>query len=263
MELAYAAHSARCALLLDAEGVCRWFLLKVDDEGVSATAKRCVGAQFVATLDPDAPGLLGPEPEVGKSILFARVDDGRVSLVRFGPLVQFDTLGPSPRAVRAVEEREAPPASLSRPVMAEPALAPVEPVIAEPVTAEPVIAEPATAEPVIAEPVVAEPATAEPEPATAEVPRLSLVPTPPTSEPSTLPSGSAHLPTDDVRETQHDLFDEDELATAVANERRAYRSSGFAIRAHDSSDGDNIETAAFSRAIIVPASRRGMLPHRG
>ena len=28
---------------------------------------------------------------MGKSILFARVDDGRVSLVRFGPLVQFDT----------------------------------------------------------------------------------------------------------------------------------------------------------------------------
>ena len=107
MELAYAAHSARCALLLDAEGICRWFLLKVDDEGVSATAKRCVGAQFVATLDPDVSGLLGPEPTVGKSILFARVDDGRVSLVRFGPLVQFDTLGPSPRA-RAAEEREAP-----------------------------------------------------------------------------------------------------------------------------------------------------------
>ncbi len=136
MELAYAAHSARCALLLDAEGICRWFLLKVEDEGVSATAKRCIGAQFVATLDPDAPGLLGPDPEVGKSILFARVDDGRVSLVRFGPLVQFDTLGPSSRI--------------------------------------------------------------------------------------------------DDRETQHDL-----------------------------SDGDKIETAAFSRAVVVRASRRGMLPRRG
>ena len=153
MELAYAAHSARCALLLDAEGICRWFLLKVEDEGVSAAAKRCVGAQFVATLDPDAPGLLGPEPAVGKSILFARVDDGRVSLVRFGPLVQFETLGPSPRVDRVDEEREAPPASLSRPVIAE-------------------------------------------------------------------------------------------AAIAVA-------------------DGDNIETAAFSRAMVVPASRRGMLPRRG
>lgn len=189
MELAYAAHSARCALLLDAEGICRWFLLKVEDESVSATAQRCIGAQFVATLDPDAPGLLGPEPAVGKSILFARLDDGRVSLVRFGPLVQFDTLGPS---LRAAAEREAPPVSLSRPVIVEPAVAVAEPEVT------------------LAAPVV-------------EVPRLALVPTPPTSEPSTLPSASAPLP----------------------------------------SDGDNIETAAFSRAMVVRASRRGMLPRRG
>ena len=199
MELAYAAHSARCALLLDAEGICRWFLLKVEDEAVSASAKRCVGAQFVATLDPDAPGLLGPDPAVGKSILFARVDDGRVSLVRFGPLVQFDTLGPSSRS--AVES---------------------------------------------------------------EPPRLALVPTPPTSEPSTLPSASANLTSDDERETQHDLSDDDELATAAAGEDRPYRPSGFAIRAQDPNDGDKIETAAFSRAIVVRASsRRGMLPRRG
>ena len=93
MELAYVAHSARCALLLDADGICRWFLLKDDDARIAATAKRCVGAQFVATLDPEATGLLGHEPAVGKNVLFARVDDGRVTLVRFGPLVQFDTLG--------------------------------------------------------------------------------------------------------------------------------------------------------------------------
>jgi hypothetical protein len=94
MQLAYVAHSERCALLLDGDGICRWFVPKVDDESVVAGAKRCIGAQFVATLDPEASGLLGHDPSVGKNILLARVDDGRVSLVRFGPLVRFDTLAP-------------------------------------------------------------------------------------------------------------------------------------------------------------------------
>ena len=93
-------------------------------------------------------------------MLFARLDEGRMSLVRFGPLVQFDTLGPSPQAV---EKREAPAVSLSRPVIAEAVVV--------------------------------------------------------------------------VAETQRDLGDADEL--------------------------DNIETAAFSRAMVVRASRRGMLPRRG
>ena len=244
MDLAYAAHSARCALLLDADGVCRWFVLKVDDESVAATAKRCLGAQFVATLDPDAEGLLGPKPTVGKSVLFARVDEGCVSLVRFGPLVQFDTLGEAAAAPQAAPEPVAP-----------------EPVVAKPVVAEPAPAAPAPEpeESPLAQSVILEPQTA-------EVPHLSLVPTPPTSEPSTLPSVATRAAVRDDRddrETQNDLFDEDELATA-AGEERAYRPSGFAIRAHDSNDGDNIETAAFARAVIVArASRRGMLPRRG
>ena len=100
MELAYVAHAARCALLLDADGICRWFLLKSEEPGVAAMAERCVGAQFVATLDPDVEGLLGHEPAVGKNVLFARVDDGRVTLVRFGPLVEFETLA------RPIEHRE-------------------------------------------------------------------------------------------------------------------------------------------------------------
>ena len=115
MQLAYVAHSERCALLLDGDGICRWFVPKVDDESVVAAAKRCIGAQFVATLDPEATGLLGHDPSVGKSILLARVDDGRVSLVRFGPLVQFDTLG----GVVDREAPEAPPSELPEPKTAE------------------------------------------------------------------------------------------------------------------------------------------------
>lgn len=122
MQLAYVAHSERCALLLDEDGICRWFVPKVDDGSVVAGAKRCIGAQFVATLDPEATGLLGHDPSVGKSILLARVDDGRVSLVRFGPLVQFDTLG-------GLVDREASPAPPAPP----PELPPELP---EPKTAE-------------------------------------------------------------------------------------------------------------------------------
>lgn len=92
MEIANVAHSTRCALLLDAAGVCRWFVMKVDDQGAAAAAKRCVGAQFVASIDPDAPGLLAGRLRVGNSALFARVDDGRISLVRFGPIVQYEAL---------------------------------------------------------------------------------------------------------------------------------------------------------------------------
>jgi len=217
MDLAYVAHSARCALLLDADGVCRWFVMKVEDESAAAAAKRCVGARFVATLDPDAAGLLGHEPCVGKNVLLARVDDGRVSLVRFGPLVQFERLGD------AVEERDAPPAAASQPAVDEPL--------------------------------------------TAELPRLAVVPASPMSEPATIPGASAIRSDDgddDAPEPRppHDLFDEDELATA-AGERQAYRSSGFVFLAHATNDGDDdVATSAFGRAVAVRESRRGMLPRR-
>ena len=81
----------------------------------SQQPKRCIGAQFVATLDPEATGLLGHDPSVGKSILLARVDDGRVSLVRFGPLVQFDTVDD----LLDREAPQAPPAELPEPKTAE------------------------------------------------------------------------------------------------------------------------------------------------
>jgi hypothetical protein len=111
MELAYVAHSERCVLLLDSDGVCRWFVMKVVDEAIAASAKRCIGAQFVATLDPSKSAFLAHDPEVGKSVLLARVDDGRVSLVRFGPLTQFETLEAT--EAKEVIEREASRASLA------------------------------------------------------------------------------------------------------------------------------------------------------
>ena len=112
MDLAYIAHSERCALLLDGEGICRWIVPKADagDEVVVA-AKRCVGAQYVATLDPDVPGLLAQEPRIGTNLLFAVVKDGRVSLVRFGPVQAFEKLDAATAA--APTEREEPSATIA------------------------------------------------------------------------------------------------------------------------------------------------------
>jgi hypothetical protein len=92
MDISFVVHTARCALLLDRDGFCRWYVMKEEDEATLVTARRCVGAQFVASLDHDEPGLLLHEPLVGTSALFARNADGRISLVRFGPLVEVESL---------------------------------------------------------------------------------------------------------------------------------------------------------------------------
>lgn len=93
MELAYVAHSARCALLLDADGVCRWVVPKADaSDALVIAARRCVGGQFVAALDREAEGLLSAKPRVGTNLLFACSNDGRLSLARFGPIVEFEML---------------------------------------------------------------------------------------------------------------------------------------------------------------------------
>ncbi len=100
----YIAHAESAALLLDGAGVCRWFVHKRPDDPDAPRAselRRCVGAQFVATLDADAPGQLLHEPEVGKRALFARVEDGRIVVFRFGPLVDFEHVAHS-EAARAV-----------------------------------------------------------------------------------------------------------------------------------------------------------------
>jgi len=54
-------------------------------------AARCIGAQYVASLDAAAAGLLTDTPKVGTSMLFARTDDnGRISLVRTGHVTRFE-----------------------------------------------------------------------------------------------------------------------------------------------------------------------------
>lgn len=114
-EILYAAHTATCTFLLDADGVCRKVTIDPNNKrrDVSRTASRCVGAQYVASLDGGVPGCLVEMPRKGAALLFARVDErGRVTLVRSGIVTGFETRRredpfKNTREVQAQEEAEA------------------------------------------------------------------------------------------------------------------------------------------------------------
>jgi hypothetical protein len=97
-EITYAAHTSSCTFLLDGEGICRRIVLTSSRRSPSSSkrdagrsAARCVGAQYVASLDPSIAGMLTDLPRVGAAMLFARVDErGRVSLVRTGVVTLFE-----------------------------------------------------------------------------------------------------------------------------------------------------------------------------
>jgi len=73
--------------MLDENGVCEW----AAPTGTGKVPERIVGAQFVASLDVEAPGALVSTPREGVPMLFAAIsDDGRVSLVRTTTLLRFD-----------------------------------------------------------------------------------------------------------------------------------------------------------------------------
>jgi hypothetical protein len=97
-EITYAAHTATCTFLLDGEGVCRRIVIAPSSNrslhkarDAARAAARCVGAQYVASLDATVSGMLAEKPRVGGAMLFARVDErGRVSLVRSGVVTRFE-----------------------------------------------------------------------------------------------------------------------------------------------------------------------------
>ncbi len=95
IEISYAAHTSSCTFLLDDQGICRRIVLapKAGKRRETArTSARCVGAQYVASLDGSAAGGMVEMPRVGAAMLFARVDEhGRVSLVRTGALISFES----------------------------------------------------------------------------------------------------------------------------------------------------------------------------
>lgn len=93
----YVAHTSAYSLMLDAEGVCRRVVLtkrRAKPSGVDASkAEKCLGAQYVASLDPVRPAELVALPRAGAPLLLAKVaKDGRVTLVKTGTVSRFDTL---------------------------------------------------------------------------------------------------------------------------------------------------------------------------
>jgi hypothetical protein len=100
LEITYAAQTSACTFLLDADGICRRIVMTPptpsrrpasSKRDVGRSAARCVGAQYVASLDPAIAGMLTDMPRVGAAMLFARVDErGRVSLVRTGVVTHFE-----------------------------------------------------------------------------------------------------------------------------------------------------------------------------
>ena len=111
MDIAFVAQTRVCTFLLDAEGICLWTIPRPEASAKEReAAELCLGAQYVASLDRDAEGLLIKDPKEGTRLVFARVgDDGRVRLVRSGPLLEF-----------RVTEKDEVPMSTERPMSAAP-----------------------------------------------------------------------------------------------------------------------------------------------
>jgi hypothetical protein len=117
IDITYAAHTASCTFLLDSEGICRRIVVAPKGKrSASRTASRCVGAQYVASLDGSAAGGLVEMPRVGAAMLFARVDErGRVSLVRTGVVISFESnAGEDPFLDSGTVETSAPEIETSR-----------------------------------------------------------------------------------------------------------------------------------------------------
>ncbi len=91
MDIAYVAFTGAATFMLDATGVCRWVTSVPGSAHSQEAADRCVGAQYVASVDTNVYGALVDLPRVGKPMIFAAVGaNGRISLVRTGPLLKFE-----------------------------------------------------------------------------------------------------------------------------------------------------------------------------
>jgi hypothetical protein len=91
MEIAYAIHTETCTFLLDDGGICRRVIARVGEGGVPDTAKQCLGAQYIASLDAAVDGYLVAEPRVGSPMLFGVVTPtGRIAVVRTGRILRFE-----------------------------------------------------------------------------------------------------------------------------------------------------------------------------
>jgi hypothetical protein len=101
---AYVAYTDACTFFLDEDGICLRVVLTgmpwrasedvtLGGRTRADAAERCVGAQYVASIDRGVVGGLVPMPQPGAPLLFAYLgNDGRIAVVRTGPLVRFEPL---------------------------------------------------------------------------------------------------------------------------------------------------------------------------
>ncbi len=108
MDIAYLAQTAWSTLLLDGEGVCVEARTRQGKKATSDGAAKCIGAQYVASLDTSAAGMFIEMPRIGCPMVFAATTaDGRIYLVRTGPVVHFEEVssGVHERDALVVQER--------------------------------------------------------------------------------------------------------------------------------------------------------------
>lgn len=105
-QFTYAAHTEKAIFYLDEEGVCQDLEAK-GGAPLGDDLLRCVGAQYVASLDlADESGLVSL-PRVGASMLFVVADARmRFSLARTGVVVRFETIT-APAVAKATSSEEA------------------------------------------------------------------------------------------------------------------------------------------------------------
>ena len=103
-DIAFAAYTDACTFMLDKSGICRWVVATSARRAANGRAnlnhvsgplpphaERCIGAQYVASIALGAKGGLIELPKPGAPLLFARIEpNGRIALVRTGPLVRFE-----------------------------------------------------------------------------------------------------------------------------------------------------------------------------
>jgi len=95
-DIIYAVHTKTCTYLLDGDGVCRWIVSATGM--VPPDVRRCIGAQFVASLDLRLPGGLAGELRLGAFALFVapREDDPtKLILLRTAPIQYVEFRDPS------------------------------------------------------------------------------------------------------------------------------------------------------------------------
>lgn len=92
----YAVHTDVCTYLLDENGICTWVL---SPNPQTAKLMVCMGAQFVACVDPRVEGAIVGELKEGARALLVAIskETGRAQLLRTGPIkrVQYREGGES------------------------------------------------------------------------------------------------------------------------------------------------------------------------